>query len=159
MSKIDTVRPVKGWANISNWPFTMKFMVPALVAGLLITVLAGGSALVLNQQGQAIDNINQKLLPQVAEMGKIEASIRSSNGDFFRVLTAEAAGVEQDGAAKAAEVIKSFKAIEAEVTTLQGKISDPRQKKVMETLAAEVKTYREAVEFATSVMEVDFPSV
>ncbi len=159
MSKTDTVRSVKGWTNISNWPFTMKFMVPALVAGLLISVLAGGSALVLNQQGQAIDNINQKLLPQVAEMGQIEASIRSANGEFFRVLTSEAAGVEQDGSAKAAEVIKRFKDIEAKVTTLKAKISDPRQQKVMETLAAEVKTYREAVEFATSVMEVDFPSV
>ncbi|MDC7675783.1 methyl-accepting chemotaxis protein [Asticcacaulis machinosus] len=159
MTKPTKIRTKGGGINISNWSFTLKFMAPAAVATALIAALAGGAIYTMNQQSKAIDAINNKSLPQAVEMGEIKAEIREANGEFFRILTAQAAGVGTNSAAKSAEVVADIGKIETHIKQVDATVTDPAQKKLLGELSKEVKTYKEAVDFAGQVMELDFASV
>jgi len=145
--------------NISNWSFTLKFMTPAAVATALIAALAFGAVSVMNKQGAAIEAINTQSLPAVQAMGDIKSSIKEANGQLFRALTDQASGTATNADQKVALVVDDLGKIEASTKAMAAKTTDATKKKDLENLSKEVKTYKEAVEFAGSVMVVDFASV
>ncbi|MDI7776278.1 HAMP domain-containing methyl-accepting chemotaxis protein [Asticcacaulis sp. EMRT-3] len=148
-----------GGLKISNWSFTIKFMLPAAVATALMAVLTFGAISVMHGQGQTIDRINNVVLPQVQEMGDIKASIKEANGQLFRALTKKATDPTANASADVTKVANDLGAIGTRVKTDAESTQDPAQKKLLADLGKEIKTYKEAVEFAGSVMDVDFTSV
>jgi len=158
MTKLTTANPVGG-IKISNWSFTIKFMAPAAVATVLMAVLAFGAVYVMNGQGKTIDDINTKALPQVVELGDIKSAIKEANGQLYNALTKKATDPTANASATVTKVTEDLGKIEARVKADAGKTTDPAQKKLLGDLGKEVKTYKEAVEFAGSVMDVDFASV
>ncbi|MDC7685098.1 methyl-accepting chemotaxis protein [Asticcacaulis sp. BYS171W] len=148
-----------GKISISNWSFTLKFMTPAAVATALIVALAGGAVVTMNTQGKAIETINNVSLRNVQDMGDIKSAIKEANGQFFGALTAQASGTATNGEQRVALVVQDLGKIEGQIKDMAGKTPDAEKKKDLEALGKEVKTYKEAVEFAGSVMTVDFPSV
>ena len=158
MTKLSAASTSGGF-KISNWSFTVKFMAPAAVATALIAVLALGAVYIMNGQGKTIDDINMNALPQIVELGDIKASIKEANGQLYNALTKKATDPTANASAQVTKVTEDLGKIEARVKADGGKTSDPAQKKLLGDLAKEVKTYKEAVEFAGQVMDVDFPSV
>ncbi|ESQ88601.1 methyl-accepting chemotaxis protein [Asticcacaulis sp. AC460] len=148
-----------GGFQISNWPFTVKFMAPAAVATAILAVLTGGAVYIMNGQGKTIDDINAKALPQVVEFGEIKSSIKEANGQLFNALVKKATDPTANASAQVAEVVADLGKVEAQVKTDAEKASSPEQKKLLGDLGKEIKTYKEAVEFAGQVMDVDFASV
>ncbi|MFT4076728.1 MAG: methyl-accepting chemotaxis protein [Asticcacaulis sp.] len=148
-----------GGLKLSNLSFTVKFMAPAAVATALMAVLAFGAIMVMNGQGKTIDDINTKALPQVVELGDIKSSIKEANGQLYNALTKKATDPSANASATVTKVTGDLGTIETRVKADAAKASDPAQKKLLSDLAKEVKTYKEAVEFAGSVMDVDFASV
>ncbi|ESQ74355.1 methyl-accepting chemotaxis protein [Asticcacaulis sp. AC402] len=148
-----------GGFKISNWPFTVKFMAPAAVATAILVVLTLGAVHVMNGQGKAIDDINTKALPQVVELGEIKSDIKEANGDLFNALTKKATDPTANASAAVAKVVEDLGKTEAQVKANAEKAATPELKKQFGDLAKEIKTYKEAVEFAGSVMDVDFASV
>ncbi|UDF04085.1 methyl-accepting chemotaxis protein [Asticcacaulis sp. AND118] len=144
--------------SISNLSFTLKFMTPAAVATALIVALAFGAVTVMNTQGQAIEAINTQSLPAVQAMGDIKSDIKEANGQTWQAMTTQASGAT-GGAAQIALVVQDLGKIETNIKAMGEKTTDATKKKDLEDLGKEVKTYKEAVEFAGSVMEVDFASV
>jgi methyl-accepting chemotaxis protein len=134
-------------------------MAPAAVATALIAVLAFGAVFIMNGQGKTIDDINMNALPQIVELGDIKASIKEANGQLYNALTKKATDPTANASAQVTKVTEDLGKIEARVKADGGKATDPAQKKLLGDLAKEVKTYKEAVEFAGQVMDVDFPSV
>jgi methyl-accepting chemotaxis protein len=134
-------------------------MAPAAVATALIAVLAFGAVYIMNGQGKTIDDINMNALPQIVELGDIKASIKEANGQLYNALTKKATDPTANASAQVTKVTEDLGKIEARVKADGGKATDPAQKKLLGDLAKEVKTYKEAVEFAGQVMDVDFPSV
>ncbi|ESQ87857.1 methyl-accepting chemotaxis protein [Asticcacaulis benevestitus] len=158
MTKISAASTSGGF-KISNWSFTVKFMAPAAVATALMAVLAFGAITIMNGQGKTIDDINMNALPQVVELGDIKASIKEANGQLYNALTKKATDPTANASAQVTKVTEDLGKIEARVKADGSKATDPAQKKLLGDLAKEVKTYKEAVEFAGQVMDVDFPSV
>lgn len=148
-----------GKLSISNLSFTLKFMTPAAVATALIVALAFGAVTVMNTQGKAIEAINTQSLPAVQAMGDIKSAIKEANGQLFRAMTDQASGAGTNADQKVALVVQDLGKIEASLKTMAAATTDAEKKKDLENLGKEVKTYKEAVEFAGSVMTVDFPSV
>ncbi len=148
-----------GGFNISNWPFTVKFMAPAAVATALMAVLTVGAISVMTGQGKTIDRINTVSLPQVAELGAIKSAIKEANGQLFRALTTKATDPTANASDKVNKVASDLGDIATRVKKDAGVTQDPAQQKLLGDLAKEIKTYKEAVEFAGSVMDVDFKSV
>ncbi|MCR6659820.1 MAG: methyl-accepting chemotaxis protein [Asticcacaulis sp.] len=158
MTKPSTANPTGGF-KLSNLSFTVKFMAPAAVATALMAVLAFGAIYVMNGQGKTIDDINNRALPQVVELGDIKSSIKEANGQLYNALTKKATDPSANASATVTKVTEDLGKIETRVKADGGKATDPAQKKLLADLAKEVKTYKEAVEFAGSVMDVDFASV
>ncbi|EGF91253.1 methyl-accepting chemotaxis protein MCP signaling domain protein [Asticcacaulis biprosthecium C19] len=148
-----------GGFQISNWPFTVKFMAPAAVATAILVVLTGGAVYIMNGQGKAIDEINNKAMPQIVELGDIKSNIKEANGQLFNALTKKATDPTANASAAVAKVVEDLAKTEARVKADADKATSPEQKKQFSDLAKEIKTYKEAVEFAGSVMDVDFASV
>ncbi|HWU50950.1 MAG TPA: HAMP domain-containing methyl-accepting chemotaxis protein [Asticcacaulis sp.] len=148
-----------GGLKISNWSFTIKFMAPAAIATAMIAVLTGGAVMVMNGQGKTIDRINNVVLPQVQELGDIKAGIKEENGQLFRALTLKATDPTANASDKVNTVAADLGKIGDRVKKDSAATQDPAQKKLLTDLGKEIKTYKEAVEFAGSVMDVDFTSV
>ncbi|MGA9657656.1 MAG: methyl-accepting chemotaxis protein [Asticcacaulis sp.] len=158
MTKLRATSTAGGF-NISNWSFTIKFMAPAAVATVLMAVLAFGAVYVMNGQGKTIDNINMNAIPQIVELGDIKSAIKEANGQLYNALTKKATDPTANASASVTAVSEDLGKIADRVKTDGAKTSDPAQKKLLADLGKEVKTYKEAVEFAGSVMDVDFASV
>jgi methyl-accepting chemotaxis protein len=159
MTKTKSKSTKSGGINISNWSFTLKFMTPAAVATGLIVALAAGAVVVMNQQGNAIERINSVSLPSAVSLGEVKSEIKEANGSLFRALTAQATGTATNGSQQVALVVADLDKIAARIKAEGEKSGNSEKKKNLEELGKEVKTYKEAVEFAGSVMEVDFASV
>jgi methyl-accepting chemotaxis protein len=144
--------------NISNWPFTVKFMAPAAVATAVMAALAFGSITVMQGQGRTIDRINNESLPQAVEFGAVKAQIKEANGELFRSLTAKATDPTTNVGDKINKVAASLGDIAARVKKDAEQSKDADQKKKLGDLGKEIKTYKEAVEFAAAVADVDFKS-
>ncbi|ESQ86139.1 methyl-accepting chemotaxis protein [Asticcacaulis sp. AC466] len=145
--------------QISNWSFTAKFMAPAAVATALMAILAAGAIYVMNGQGRTIDDINLNAIPKIVEIADIKAAIKEENGRLFRALTMKATDPTANASADVNKVAQTLGNIAVRVKKDADLATDATQKKQLTDLAKEVKTYKEAVEFAGSVMDVDFTSV
>ncbi|WP_443749505.1 methyl-accepting chemotaxis protein [Asticcacaulis solisilvae] len=144
--------------TISNWPFTVKFMAPAAVATAVMAALAFGSIAIMQGQGHTIDRINNESLPQAVEFGAIKAEIKEANGELFRSLTAKATDPTTNVSDKINKVAASLGDIATRVKKDADVSKDADQKKKLGDLNKEIKTYKEAVEFAAAVADVDFKS-
>ncbi|HVZ30309.1 MAG TPA: HAMP domain-containing methyl-accepting chemotaxis protein [Asticcacaulis sp.] len=147
-----------GGFNISNWPFTVKFMAPAAVATALIAVLACGSIFVMNGQGKTIDRINNEFLPKVSEGGEIKAIIKEANGQLFHALTDKATNPSVNVADKIGSVATTLGTLADRVKKDGTVATDPAEKKLLDSLTKEIKTYKDAVDFAGAVADSDFAS-
>jgi methyl-accepting chemotaxis protein len=144
--------------TISNWPFTAKFMAPAAVSMAVMAALAIGSIAIMQGQGRTIDRINNESLPQAVEFGAVKSQIKEANGELFRSLTAKATDPTTNVGDKINKVAASLGEIAARVKKDAEASKDVDQKKKLGDLGKEIKTYKEAVEFAAAVADVDFKS-
>lgn len=158
MTKQSATKSAVGF-NISNWPFTIKFMAPAAVATAVMAILTGGAIYVMNGQGHTIDRINNVALPEIVKIGEIKADIKEANGQLYNALTKKATDPTANASAQVTKVVEDLGKISDQVKKSADAATDPAQKKQLTDLNKEVKTYKEAVEFAGSVMDVDFASV
>ncbi|MGZ3297948.1 MAG: methyl-accepting chemotaxis protein [Asticcacaulis sp.] len=148
----------KAGFNISNWPFTVKFMAPAVAATALMAVLTGGAIYIMNGQAQTIDR-NNVGLKQTVEYGDIKAAIKEANGTLMGSVAKKATDPAANMGDKVNGVATTLGKMATRVKDDAKSESNPDQKKRLESLAKEIKTYKEAVEFAGSVMDLDFKSV
>ena len=148
-----------GGFKISNWPFTVKFMAPAAVATALMAILTLGAVTIMNGQSKTIDRIQKVSIGHIVEFAEIKSEIKEANGQLFRAMTDEASGASTGASAKVNGVATALGDIARRVRADADAAADPGDKKLLTDLAKEVKTYKEAVEFAGSVMDVDFKSV
>ncbi|MDV6331969.1 HAMP domain-containing methyl-accepting chemotaxis protein [Asticcacaulis sp. 201] len=158
MTKTTAAGASRGF-QISNWSFTAKFMAPAAVATALMAILAAGSIYIMNGQGRTIDDINLNAIPKIVEIADIKAAIKEENGRLFRALTMKATDPTANASGDVNKVAQTLGDIAVRVKKDADLATDATQKKQLTDLAKEVKTYKEAVEFAGSVMDVDFASV
>lgn len=143
---------------LGNWPFIIKFMGPAVLAALLLSTLAIPASMIMKTQEQTIENIQNKDIPQVLDVSNTKAEIKEANGKLWRAMTKQATG----GVGASAEVmaiVGDLGKLTAKVKAAADKATNPEQKKLLTDLHKEIKSYSEGIEFAASVMEVDFTSV
>ena len=157
MTKQPSTSASRGF-NISNWPFTVKFMAPAAVATAVMAALAFGSITIMHGQEQTIDRINKEFVPQAVEFGEVKSLIKEANGELFRSLTAKATDPATNVGDKINKVASTLGDVAARVKKDADTSKDADQKKKLGDLSKEIKTYKEAVEFAASVADVDFKS-
>jgi len=148
-----------GGFNISNWPFTVKFMAPSAAATALMAVLTVGAIVIMNGQSQTIDKLTNVTLKSTAELGAEKADIKEANGAVMAAVAKKATDPTANMGDKVEAVAKNLGDIAKRLKADSAIEADPTQKKLLDSLTKEVKTYKDAVDFAGSVMDVDFKSV
>ena len=78
--------------SVSNWPFGVKFAVPALASLIVIMFVIWSAATNLTRQQTLISQIVEVDSPQIAELSSVLMRIEKVNGQLYRLLTMQAAG-------------------------------------------------------------------
>ncbi len=157
MTKLNANSQVGGF-TISNWPFTVKFMAPAVAATALMAVLTGGAIYIMHGQAQTIDR-NNISLRETVEYGDARDAIKEVNGQVMSAVAKKATDPTANMGDKVTADAATLGKIVTRLKDDSKAETDPAQKKLLDSLAKEVKTYKEAVEFAGSVIDLDFKSV
>ena len=144
------------WARPSGWPFLWKFLVPACVSVGLIVSLAVFSSLALNAQARRMGDVVDGAMSNALFIGNVRSELRGDARDLYSTLAARAANDTINGSAAAANrVSEHLTALEAQVKARAAKVTDPEDKKSYDALIKEIDTQNGAVQFVSSMLEVD----
>lgn len=146
--------------SVSNWPFGIKFAVPALASLIVIMFVIWSAATNLTRQQILISQIVEVDSPQIAELSAVLMRIEKVNGQLYRLLTLQAAGSGGDDVAAQVEalsrviddIIADFQA--AARLDGQGRVSEAEINRV----AGELEKFKGAITFVASMLEIDFAS-
>ena len=145
-----------GWARPSDWPFLWKFMVPAAVSVGLIVSLAVVSSMALDAQTKRMDAVVNGAMSNALFISNVRSELRGDARDLYSTLAARAANDTTNGSAAAAtRVSDHLKALEDQVKARATKVTDADDKKSYDALIKEIDTQYGAVQFVSSMLEVD----
>ncbi len=156
MAKSASPNAKTGWTRPSDWPFIWKFMVPAAVSVGLIAVLAVASSLALDAQTKRMDAVVDGAMSNALFIGNVRSELRGDARDLYSTLAARAANDTTNGSAAAAMKISAqLKTLEDQVKARAAGVTDADDKKSYDELIKEIDTQNGAVEFVSSMLEVD----
>jgi methyl-accepting chemotaxis protein len=136
-----------------------KFMAPAGVSVLLIAGLAGGSTIVLNKSGQAIEELNEQRLPAVVGLGDVEARLWAVNSRLFRMLTGAAAGDAENIPTTLTALGTSIDEMVVKLGEYKELVVGTEKEAIVVKLISDLENYKGGIEFVGSVVETDFGGV
>lgn len=144
------------WARPSDWPFIWKFLVPSLVAMALIAVLAVAATLALHSQTKRMDAVVNGAMENALFLGEVRAELRGDARDLYNALAARAGGDTTTGsAAYAAKIAERLKLLQDRVKARADKATDAEDKAAYAELIKEIEGQKGAVEFVSSMLEID----
>ena len=145
-----------GWTRPSDWPFLWKFMVPAGVSVGLIAALAVFSSLALDAQTKRMDAVVNGAMSNALFIGNVRSELRGDARDLYSTLAARAANDTTNGSAAAANKVSDhLKTLEDQVKARAATVTDADDKKSYDALIKEIDTQNGAVQFVSSMLEVD----
>ena len=140
----------------SDWPFIWKFMLPAAVSVGLIAVLAVASSMALDSQTKRMDAVVNGAMSNALFIGNVRSELRGDARDLYSTLAARAANDTTNGSAAAATKISDhLMALEGQVKARAATLTDAEDKKSYDALVKEIDTQNGAVQFVSSMLEVD----
>lgn len=146
--------------SISNWPFYIKIGLPAGVAMAIILTIGLFSRVTMNKQLDITHHMADVNLPGAVELTGISAEVRNINGNLFRLLVFKSADT-----AEATETTANVTALAGRIDNLiarldgyQAKHAMPGQKAQFDAVKDELKKYKGAIEWVSSMLEIDFAS-
>ena len=148
--------PKLSWMQPSDWPFIWKFLVPSVVAIALIAGLALAATLALNAQARRMETVVNGTMENAMFLGQVRADLRGDARDLYNALAARAGGDTVTGSsANAAKIAENLKALQDRVKARGAKATDSEDKKAYDELAKEIDGQKGAVEFVSSMLEID----
>ena len=146
----------RSWARPSDWPFIWKFLLPSLVSMALIAVLAVAATLALLTQTERMDTVVNGAMENAIFLGDVRSELRGDARDLYNTLAARAGGDTVTGsAANAMKISERLKTLQDKVKDRAAKAADAEDKKAYGDLIKEIDTQKGAVEFVSSMLEID----
>ena len=156
MTQTDKIAVIKGGFRPSDWPFIWKFLIPAAAAVGLIIVLATTATLALNSQTKLMDGVVNGAMQNALFMGDVRGELRGDARDLYNTLAARAGGDTTIGsAASAMKIAGNLKTLQDKVKGRAALTHDPEDKKSLDALIKEIDTQKGAIEFVSSMLEID----
>ncbi|ESQ75763.1 methyl-accepting chemotaxis protein [Asticcacaulis sp. AC402] len=127
-----------------------------MVAMALIVVLAMAATLALQTQTKRMDTVVNGVMDNALFLGEVRAELRGDARDLYNALAARAGGDTVTGsAANTAKIAESLKSLQDKVKARGEKLSDAEDKKAFAEMTTEIETQKGAVEFVSSMLEID----
>ncbi|MBW8734293.1 MAG: chemotaxis protein [Asticcacaulis sp.] len=144
------------WARPSDWPYLWKFLIPSLVSMLLIATLAIAAVMALNVQTKRMDTLVNGAMENALFLGQVRAELRGDARDLYNALAARAGGDTVVGSsANATKIAGRLKTLQDQVQARAGKDASPEDKKAYGEIVKEIDNQKGAVEFVSSMLEID----
>jgi methyl-accepting chemotaxis protein len=131
-------------------------LVPACVSVGLIVGLTVFSSMALNAQTKRMGDVVDGAMSNALFIGNVRSELRGDARDLYSTLAARAANDTTNGSAAAANKISEhLTALEGQVKARAAKLTDAEDKKSYDALIKEIDTQNGAIQFVSSMLEVD----
>jgi methyl-accepting chemotaxis protein len=143
--------------KLANMPFATKMLAPAGGAIVLLLAMGGAGAFIINQQASITRNMAQVQMPHVRTLVEVSAEIKDISGGLYKILTEQAAG-QTGGSVRATELTARVDALAAQIRELKASAETPDIVAKYDELLTQLDSFKGAIEFVGSMMEMDFNS-
>ncbi|NYZ17859.1 hypothetical protein HL658_35405 [Azospirillum sp. RWY-5-1] len=146
-------------ALLANLSFSIKFALAPLLAVIMIAGVAYVGVSGLDRQVRTTRDIVDLDLKRATELEAVAGRVQRANGTLFRLMTNQAGGVAGGNlAAEIATLGGDVDRLIADLDAIKSTLSDQAQVSAIGEVTKELTTYKGAVEFVGSMMEIDFAS-
>ncbi len=142
--------------SLSDWPFLFKTIAAPIVAVIALVALIFVAQRSLSDVSNDLGKVVSEDFSAAVELNAISSAFRDTNGRLFRTLTLIAADQDTESG------ITALTSVQDDLTRVEDslrKIIERRtttQSEEVETVLESIKTYREAIDLLTSMLELDF---
>ena len=144
--------------SISNLPFAVKFGLPSAVAIALVVIIELIAIRTIDNLSASLkDTVEKKFNASMSLASSIER-LRAANGDLYLMQVKQAAGMEQKIDVESAKISAILDGVTKDLNTFTTEYATDEAKPKVEKAVASVKTYKDAVAFVGSMLDVDFKS-
>lgn len=145
--------------SVANWPFAVKFGLPAALALLALAGTVLGGVFVIDEQVERIDTLVASDLKRVQELSSISAAVRQVNGDLYQLLTETAADAGSVNVSETTQALLETNAgIVEKLEAQKAGVGDEELLASLDAIIADLSGFGEAITFVGTMLEIDFAS-
>lgn len=142
--------------STANWPFAVKFAIPCvLVFGLLI-IVEFAALRMMGGLKVDLEDITQHKFMASTLLSETVHDFSAANSMLQRLQVDQAAGAKQDINARVKTINETLDKVVGSLETYKQKYSSSEDATKIEAATTNVKTYKDAVTFVGSMLDVDF---
>jgi methyl-accepting chemotaxis protein len=142
--------------STANWPFPVKFAVPGLLAlGIVIFVGFMAGRTIDSLTGDLQDVVERKFNASILLASSVER-MGAANGALYQMQTRQAAELPQNIEGEAKRIGAILDKVAVDLNTFKTAYASPDDRKKIDEVVANLKTYKEGSEFVASMLEIDF---
>ena len=141
---------------IGNWPFGVKFAVPIAFAFLLALVTDFIAFGTIDEIAGSLSDVVDHRFNASMELASAVERLRSANGDLYLMQVKGAAQLDQNVEKSTKDLTDSLARVMEDLAGFEKSHAGPDEAARIEKAIAKVKTYRDAVSFVGSMLDLDF---
>lgn len=143
--------------RLADWPFALKLGLAPAVAVTLMVALALTGNRGIAEQSAGMAKVIELSVEGSALLAQAQSGIQSINGGLYRVLALQSAKAGNlDANAELKRLGGQINEVVAKLAQFRDRFATPEQKPEIERLIAEVQKYQGAVDWVSSMLEIDF---
>ncbi len=145
--------------RLSDWPFLVKFGSILMLGVLATTIMARNGQRALEEQAEITRLVVEKDMADAARVAEIGRALHLLNASFYRLTARQAA--RHDSAAVAAQapgLERLAGQISEQLSAYAGTLPNSERRDTLSAMARRLIDYKGAIEFFTSMVQVDFAS-
>jgi diguanylate cyclase (GGDEF)-like protein len=145
--------------RLSDWPFALKMGgLPALSLVVLL-VIVGFAVAALNQQERLIDTVVHQDMDIATRLSDSATRLQHVDAGVYRILALQAAhAANRPVDVDIAELLAALDSVLADLRVWHDRLPESETRQRVEVVAANLGTYRGAIEVVGSMLELDFAS-
>lgn len=143
-------------ARLANLSFSVKFAIPSCMAVMLVIfigVLANGA---IDSLSHSMQDVVENKFNASTVLGESIERLRAADSNVYQMQTHQAAGIKQDIAAETKKITDILLQVKNRLEKFKTMSDSADDKKKIDGVLASLSTYKDAVDFVGSMLELDF---
>jgi len=153
------MRKLTSLARLSNWPFALKMAFCPALAVLALLGMGLHGILAANEQAELIHAVVYQDLTAATRLSQSAAKLQGINSALYRLTTLQASKAPGlDVGTQTADLVTQTSAVADDLQQQAGTASSDGDHAQLLQLATDVRSYRDAIDVFSSMLEIDFSS-
>jgi diguanylate cyclase (GGDEF)-like protein len=153
------MRELSSLARLSNWPFALKMAFCPALAVLALLGMGLHGILAANEQAKLIHTVVYQDLTAATRLAQSAAKLQGINGALYRLTTLQASKTPGlDVGARTANLVAQTASVADDLQKQASTASSDSDHATLLRLAVDVRSYGDAIDVFSSMLEIDFTS-